>query len=218
MFAFLGKEYDGLYTVDVLCHGVPSPAVWSQYVQEQRTRYGANPTAVSFRDKRKGWKNFSMVLCFDNGSSYAEVLSKDAFMRCFLSNICLRPSCHSCKFKDFPRLSDLTIGDAWGVQKHSPEMDDDRGASVVVINSEKGQQLWAQVLGELNAKQGKLNTLLPQDADSRRSVKAHPNRKRFFTALSNGAKVEQLVTLTKKPLLRRMLSFGKRQLKRILRK
>ena len=183
---FLGKNYDGLYTVDVLCHGVPSPKVWKHYLAEQEQRHGAKILAASFRHKRKGWKSFSMVLDFDNQKQYHEILDLDAFMRLFLTNICLRPSCHSCRFKDFPRPADLTIGDAWGIGKHMPELDDDRGTSVVLVNSPKGRQLWDTVAGGLVYKPGQLDTLLPKDADSRRSVRPHSNRSRFFAALDQG--------------------------------
>ena len=176
---------------------------------------GSQVVGASFRSKRKGWKTFSMVLNFSDETQYGEVLSTNPYMRLFLANICLRPSCHSCRFKDLPRRSDLTIGDAWGIQKHMPEMDDDRGTSVVLVHSEKGRRLWAQIASELNVKQGKLDVLLPPEADSRKSVKMHANRKRFFGLLNRGADMEQLVKLTKKPLLRRILSTGKKCLKRL---
>ena len=215
---FLGKEYDNLYTVDVLCHGVPSPKVWQKYLAEQERRYSAKTVDVSFRHKRMGWKSFSMVLDFDNQKQYQETLNLDPYMRLFLANICLRPSCHSCRFKDFPRPADLTIGDAWGIGKHMPELDDDRGTSVVLVNSPKGRQLWDTVVGGLVYKPGQLDTLLPKDADSRRSVRPHSNRSRFFAALDQGQSLEQLVKLTRKSTYRRLLSVAKRTAKRLLRK
>lgn len=216
--AFLGRDYDNLYTVDVLCHGVPSPKVWKQYLAQQEQHFGAATVAASFRDKRKGWKSFSMVLNFENQKQYHEILDLDAYMRLFLANICLRPSCHSCRFKEFPRLSDLTIGDAWGIEKHMPDLDDDRGTSVVLANSSKGQSLWDTVVGDLVFRPGELDILLPRDADSRRSVKPHPNRSRFFAALDRGKTMAQLCKLARKSPVRRLLSYGKRTLKRILHK
>ena len=216
--AFVGRDYDNLYTVDVLCHGVPSPQVWKQYLVQQQHCYGADIQGASFRHKRRGWKSFSMVLDFDNQKQYHETLNEDAYMRLFLANICLRPSCHSCRFKDFPRQSDLTIGDAWGIEKHIPELDDDRGTSVVLINSEKGRGLWDAVAGKLVFRSGSMDVLLPKDSDSRRSVRPHSNRTRFFTALNRGDSLEQLVKLTRKSPMRRFLSCGKRTMKRLLRK
>lgn len=214
--AYLGKEYDNLYTVDVLCHGVPSPKVWSKYVAEQEKNQGSKLKAASFRHKRMGWKKFSMVMDFESGARYAQLIGTDPYMRAFLANICLRPSCHSCRFKAVPRLSDLTIGDAWGIEKHMPELDDDRGASVILINSEKGQKLFDRISSRLVCRQGSLNTLLPPDADSRRAVRPHPNRAKFFAGLEQGQSLEQLTALTRKSGLRRLLSWGKRTLKRLL--
>ena len=215
---YLGKEYENLLTVDVLCHGVPSPKVWQKYLCEQEEQYGEKTINASFRSKAAGWKAFSMELTYRDGGSYRKKLTEDAFMRCFLANICLRPSCHSCWFKDIPRESDLTIGDAWGVGQHMPDMDDDRGTSVVLVNTGKGQRIWNEVVSGLTVRQGTLDTLLPPDSDARRSVKPHPNRKRFFTELDQGKELEQILRLAKKPPLRRLLSWGKRQVKRVIQK
>lgn len=214
--AYLGKEYDNLYTVDVLCHGVPSPKVWAQYLREQETDHGEKPAAVVFRDKRTGWRRSSICVKFCEGAEYCRPGGEDRYMQLFLRDICLRPSCHSCRFKAVPRLSDLTIGDAWGIEKHMPELDDDRGASVILINSEKGQKLFDRISSRLVCRQGSLNTLLPPDADSRRAVRPHPNRAKFFAGLEQGQSLEQLTALTRKSGLRRLLSWGKRTLKRLL--
>lgn len=216
--AFLGREYENLYTVDVLCHGVPSPKVWAHYRREQAQIHGKTLEEVSFRDKRKGWRHFSMALNFAEGVEYCRSGAEDTYLRVFLRDLCLRPSCHSCRFKDFPRLSDLTIGDAWGIERHMPDLDDDYGTSVVLVNSEKGMGLWNAVADNAVSRQGELDVLLPKSADSRKSVKPHPNRSRFFAALNRGDSMEQLCKLTRKSPYRRLLSYGKRTVKRLLRK
>jgi coenzyme F420-reducing hydrogenase beta subunit len=216
--AFLGREYENLYTVDVLCHGVPSPKVWAHYRREQAQIHGTTLEEVSFRDKRKGWRHYSMALNFAEGVEYCRPGAEDTYLRVFLRDLCLRPSCHSCRFKDFPRLSDLTIGDAWGIERHMPDLDDDHGTSVVLVNSEKGMGLWNAVADNAVSRQGELDILLPKSADSRKSVKPHPNRSRFFAALNRGDSMEQLCKLTRKSPYRRLLSYGKRTVKRLLRK
>lgn len=216
--AFLGREYENLYTVDVLCHGVPSPKVWAHYRREQAQIHGTTLEEVSFRDKRKGWRHYSMALNFAEGVEYCRPGAEDTYLRVFLRDLCLRPSCHSCRFKDFPRLSDLTIGDAWGIERHMPDLDDDHGTSVVLVNSEKGMGLWNAVADNAVSRQGELDILLPKSADSRKSVKPHPNRSRFFAALNRGDSMEQLCKLTRKSPYRRLLSYGKRTVNRLLRK
>lgn len=214
--AYLGKEYENLYTVDVLCHGVPSPKVWEQYLREQEADHREKPAAVSFRDKRTGWRRSSISVKFADGAEYCRPGEENRYMQLFLRDICLRPSCHSCRFKSFPRLSDLTIGDAWGIEKQMPELDDDRGISVVLVNSEKGQKLFNKISFRLVSRQGQLDKLLPPDADSRKSVRPHRNRAKFFAGLEQGKNLEQLAVLTRKSGYRRLLSWGKRTLKRLL--
>lgn len=216
--AFLKGDYVNLYTVDVLCHGVPSTEVWQKYLQEQRGRSGAGIADVFFRKKITGWKKYSLELTFQDGRKHNSLSSEDTFMKCFLSNICLRPSCHSCRFKAFPRLSDITIGDAWGIDKHMPDMDDDRGTSVIVVNSEKGKELLDMIRQQMQLRQGELDALLPENADSRKSVKAHPRRSRFFAAAARGASMEELERLARRSLLRRVLSKGKSLAKRIFKR
>lgn len=216
--AFLGREYDNLYTVDVLCHGVPSPKVWKAYCQEKEGVFGEKPSEVSFRDKRISWRKYSISMKSGQNELYCRRGGEDAYLQVFLKDLCLRPSCHSCRFKNVPRLSDLTIGDAWGIEKHMPDMDDDRGTSVVLVNSRKGQALWDCVAEKVVFRSGEVDVLLPKNADSRRSVNPHPNRSRFFAALNRGESVEHLAKLTRKSPYRRLLSYGKRTLKRLLRK
>lgn len=214
--AFLGKDYVNLYTVDVLCHGVPSPEIWQRYLREQIGRFDAEIVDISFRRKISGWKRYSIELTFGNGKRYSKTNSEDVFMKCFLSNICLRPSCYDCRFKAIPRMSDITIGDAWGVGNHMPDLDDDQGTSVILINTQKGQQLWDEIRHQMKVRQGDVDVLLPKDADSRRSVRAHPRRSRFFAAASQGASMEELERLSRRTVLQKTLSMGKRLVKRLL--
>jgi len=143
--AYLKAEYEMLYTVDLFCHGVPSPAVWKKYLQFQENAYGSPVKAVCFRNKSYGWHQFSMRLQFENEEVYDKVHSEDAFMRLFLKNICLRPSCHDCKFRESRSGSDIMIGDAWGIESWMPEMDDNKGTSIVLVNTDKGRHVYGKL-------------------------------------------------------------------------
>src|SRR5699024_11568320 len=88
-----------------------------------------------------------------NNKAYECVLSKDAFMQAFLQNACLRPSCHTCHFKKLNRVSDITVADYWGVQNQQPDMDDDRGTSLVLVHSSKGRELLEAVRAELRLRE-----------------------------------------------------------------
>lgn len=158
---FLRKEYDNLLTVDFICHGVPSPGIWQEYLKEEIVRQcGEKKTVlyrriheknaliegISFRDKRLGWKKYSFALAFSttNGCGakntvlLSEPLDKNIFLRGFLADLYLRPSCHACPSKSLKSGSDITIGDFWGIQHVMPEIDDDKGVSVVMVNSYVG--------------------------------------------------------------------------------
>lgn len=157
---FLRKEYDNLLTVDFICHGVPSPGVWREYLKEETARQcgGKNSVlshpnikerdarieSISFRDKRLGWKkySFALTLSVPNGHGakntvlLSEPLNKNIFLRGFLTNLYLRPSCHACPAKSFKSGSDITISDFWGGQSIIPEWNDDKGISVMFLHKE----------------------------------------------------------------------------------
>jgi len=218
LHAFLGKDYVNLYTADVLCHGVPSPKLWERYLQDQEGGNNAKVRRVNFRDKTGGWKHYSVQLQFENGRAYQVRFQEDGYMRLFLGNICLRPACHECKFKSLTRPSDITIGDCWDVEKSLPDMDDDRGTSVVLVRTERGKELLSCCEPAMRMQEAAVDALLPPAADSRKSVARHPNRERFFQKLSAGADVKHLVKLLQPGLVRRMARRCKRLLKQCIRK
>jgi len=137
---FLGRDYENLVTADVICHGVPSEKLWQKYLNYQQRHHGSRVTRVSFRDKRQGWKSFSMALTFENGKQYAKKLYFDTYLQLFLQDLCLRPSCYRCPSRKLHRRSDLTLGDFWGCDAVCPDLDDDTGLSLVFVHSEKGQR------------------------------------------------------------------------------
>ena len=212
---YLGREYDCLYTVDVLCHGTPSPKLWKQYVEYREKRYDSKAKSISFRQKSKGWNAFSMEIIFENGEIYQDIFPKDDYMRMFLSNICLRPSCYDCHFKELERDSDITIGDCWGIEKYMPEMSDDRGTSVVLIHSDKGEELYQKIAQDLVTKEADADKALPKTADSRKSVAPHKNRQKYLKLIEKeGIPFGKYMKLLKKPITYRV----KRKLKKIIRR
>lgn len=104
---YLKKEYPNLLTLDVLCHGVPSPKVWNRYLRSQEVLHNGHVRRTFFRHKKYGWKTYALLLEFSNNKAYERIFAEDPFMQMFLSNICLRPSCYACKFKSLSRPSDI---------------------------------------------------------------------------------------------------------------
>ena len=152
LLAFLSKPYDNLITSDIICHGVPSPAVWQKYLDSYSKNDGTIVSKASFRNKDEGWRRFSMKLELSNDTHYRKMFLNDDFMLAFLKNYCLRPSCYGCSFKTKERASDFTLADFWGIEKILPEMDDDKGTSLILINSKKGQSLFDKLKNNIACK------------------------------------------------------------------
>ena len=142
---YLGKEYDGLITCDIICHGVPAPAVYEKYISELESSACSKSVSVSFRDKTEGWRNYSFKAEFDNGAEYRKLNVEDPYLRAFVGNLDLRPSCHTCNAKGVNRSSDLTLGDFWGMDNICPEKNDGKGTSVIFANTGKGLDLIAEL-------------------------------------------------------------------------
>ena len=207
---FLRHDYSNLITVDVLCHGVPSPMVWKKYMSSQSTRHNAKISGISFRKKNHGWKNYEVELVFSNGEVYHKPFYQDTFMRLFLSNICLRPSCHQCSFKMLERCSDITLGDCWGIQEYMPEMDDDNGTSVILIHTERAQKIIDELAFKLNCRQVETMVALPPTADSRKSVRQHPKRSQFFIKLDKVKDIDETLKMLRPSVKRRIVAKLKR--------
>ena len=209
---YLGKDYEHLLTVDVICHGVPSPKVWRKYLYEVR-RTTAKKTAVRrllekvpfcsslnplpliksirFRDKSDGWKKFRFVLELAEASAegkQSSVLSsiktidepffENIYMKAFLHNLDLRPSCHHCRAKSGMSNSDLTIADFWGIQSVAPQMDDDKGISLVLVNTSKGTEYFENISMECVSVD--FNEAIKGNPNWKESVQPHSKRNHFF--------------------------------------
>ena len=220
---FLKKEYANLLKVDIICHGVPSPLVFKKYIDERithastvekrkcdRNRIGSTSRAevkdISFRDKRQGWKNFGfnmIVRCTDgNIKSYYEPKNENLFIKGFLSNIYLRPSCYYCHFKGFHTCSDLTLGDYWGIDAC---FDDDKGVSAITINSDKGEQLFSNI-ENIFLRESSCADLASKNLALFNSVEMPMARKVFFMDKDVDIDIRINESLKKMPLYKRILA------------
>ena len=134
---YLQKKYENLTTVDFICHGVPSPRVWHQYLQELEKERQSKVASINFRDKSKGWGLYTLKIVFENGEILREAATENLYIRAFLQNITLRNSCFNCKSKGCYQ-SDITIGDFWGIKDIHPELYSEKGVSLILVNSQKG--------------------------------------------------------------------------------
>lgn len=141
LMSFLGKDYDNLYTCDVVCHGVPSRKVWKAYRNEKEERESKKIVDLIFRDKSLGWQNNQYKIVYDDNTIEKEDSSFQLFHAGYLSGLFYRPSCGSCKFSTLPRISDITLADYWKYSGKFYNAENDLGVSLISVNSPKGVNL-----------------------------------------------------------------------------
>lgn len=189
--SYLGKDYEGLICLDIICHGVPSPLVWKQYRSKQKNTNELK--SISFRDKTFGWKRFSLRLTYKNDDEYIKDLNSDEFMQGFLKNVYLRPSCYHCSFKTLARQSDITLADFWGIENILPSLDDDKGTSLILVNSDKGKEIFLAAADKMEYKKIDIDQAIVYNSAAIKSVAYNPKRDKFFRDLPETADIIQLI-------------------------
>lgn len=180
---YLRKEYENLITLDFICHGVPSPLLWRKYIDYREKKSASRTVKTAFRRKNDGWKQYSLSFTFVNDSEYCASLKKDPYMQIFLKDIALRKSCYNCPCRGFNRPSDITIADFWGIQNVIPEMDDDKGTSLVFCNSENGKNLFDRISKNCIFKEINQNDAIKYNPSYLVSVKMPNERNDFYSNL-----------------------------------
>lgn len=183
--SYLQKDYLNLLSVDFICHGVPSPLVWQRYIIAMEKKLNNKITEISFRDKKDGWKNYYFKLSTANGDVFYEKHGENIYMKGFLKDLYLRPSCYDCKFKTLHRASDITLADFWGIEKIIPEINVEKGVSLCWASSEKGKQVLADVLKRTDYYEVKLREAIKHNSSAIKSVEMHKNRDKFFEEVNN---------------------------------
>lgn len=178
--AYLNQEYEKLVCQDIVCHGVPSPAVWKRYLEYREKESVSKTRSVCFRKKKYGWKAYSVSFEFSNNTEYVQPLSEDLYMQAFLSDYCLRPSCYACSFKSLARQSDFTLADFWGIQDILPEMDDDKGTSLIFVHTKKAQTILGSIESQLILQDVVPETAIRKNTTMLQSAKYPPKRDAFM--------------------------------------
>ncbi len=203
LYAFLrGKHSELLLTAECLCHGVPSPGLWRRYLRE--IGGGRRILRIDFRDKSLGgWRNYGFALHTESGTE-RHPARENLYMRGFLRELTLRPSCYACPFKSGRSGSDLTLCDLWNVAEVAPQFDDNRGVSLVLANTPAGAE-WFRMLDTEH-------TALPYDERVRarnggfsEHIAGHPQRRAFFGSLAETRSVIALLRRMIRPTLRQRL-------------
>ena len=152
-------------------------------------------------------------------SYYKKNQNEDLFMQAFLKNTILRDSCYNCHFKKLNRISDITLADYWGIQNVHPELNDNKGTSILIVNSIKGEELFNQIKDKIKFVETDIKKIIEYNPALIESAKMDKNRKLFFENLDNIEFDELVKKYTyKRPLYRRILSKIKRIIKRIVKR
>lgn len=199
---YLRKEDDNLLTVDLICHGVPSPGIFKTYIQEVLSNKGSMSnkrlkiTNISFRDKKNGWNGYGFSIhCkdIDTSETTYEFWNRydNTFMRAFLDNLILRNSCADCPSKNFKSGADITIGDAWGLGNYLYSTTIENGYSLIIPHNSKALNILRTI--DCNLTEVKDIVLTKHNATYQESIKPHKRRARFFKMVNNGCSVHDAV-------------------------
>ncbi len=199
---FLGRDYPNLLTVDLVCHGIPSPAVLRGFVEGLEQTRGRPVTQLRFRDKAKGWKTAHLTASFADGSHWTEVLYRTTFGRGFGMGLFLRPCCARCRYANLDRPADFTLGDYWGLDpKLELPTDREKGISLVLLHSEKARERFAALAGQFGEAERPLSEAVAGNPRLASPSAPSPKRAAFFAALrAQGYPAAEAEFLTPPPL------------------
>lgn len=168
------KFHNQLYCIDIICHGVPSPQIWNDYIDYLQKTRKSKIKKVCFRDKRFGWHGATESFLFENDKEEF----RKTYNYLYFTHLSLRDSCSNCYYTNLNRIGDLTIGDQWGISKDSP-FEDDKGLSVILVNSEKGHKLLQEITKtEAYIKKCKIEDCMQPQL--KEPTKMNPNHKQFI--------------------------------------
>lgn len=192
---FLNKDYENLIIVDFICKSITSPKFYAKYLDYWERKVGSQLVSFKFKDKELGWRSLVKRFDFKNGKTmYSRAQDNDLYSMAYHGNIVSRPSCYSCQFKGFPRMSDITIADFWGVEKYAylKDIDDNAGTSAVMCNSSKGLTFYKQ-LKNITSLETTIEKILPGNPALLHEQKMPMmNRDAFFRDLDRKA-IEEVV-------------------------
>lgn len=219
LYSFLGKDYENLFTMDFICRGMNSPKAFKAWLNEIEKEEGSKVVKVWFKYKEGGWKTSPRRtrIDFQNGKYKIYEDEKNLYMHGYLtSNLYLRPCCGNCIFKGVPRKSDVTFADFWGADR---KIDDDKGTSLILINSEKGRYLFEQVKDNMIVHKKEFKNVLAGNPMLFSSAVVPTSAHDFLLDLDRMSFSEAIDKYTPKvPITKKIVYKMKKMIKKILRR
>lgn len=186
---FLGREYNNLYTIDIICKGVPSPEVFRKNKEAIEKKYNKKIKDVRFRDKRRGWKSPTIVYSFEDCTEISNLLTGDSYGNGFSKDLFLRKSCYKCKYATKDRLGDITLGDFWGLGSEKEYLyDKEKGVSVVFINTKNGIKIFDMIKDSITYELRDIDEVIKGNSHLCKASKMNVKRKDFFDEFQIDAK------------------------------
>lgn len=191
------------FIIDFVCHGVPGRSAWNAY-KDSIAKRGNTLASVNMRDKTTGWTkgNYAWKEIMVNGETVVTPRRQNSYMKGMLANLYLRPSCFTCGFKGIDRCTDITLGDYWGVWDHLPEMDDNKGTSLILIHTEQGMRLFDGIKDSVKIADANIERAIKGNLCIAEATKYTKKREEFFERLNKGEDFIKIVDdLTKISLI-----------------
>lgn len=209
--SFLGKDYENLYTIDLICMGIPSPVVWQKYLETFFPHEIIR--SVNFKEKSIGWDTFC-VLIETNQRVFKERGMNNLYLQSMFHTYNMRPSCFNCPFKKVERKSDFTIADAWGMSQLASNLNDNKGLSSVIVHSHKGLLLWQELKERIEFEEIQLSDIVKGNSNLVKCKQPADDRVLFYKVLSLNPKNAfiQMCSANKPSFIKRIVAVFSRKL------
>lgn len=191
LYSFLGGDDENLYTIDLICHGVPSPKLFKKYVEYMEKILGEKLIYYNFRSKEKrGWGTHYLLKTKTKTKTNA--LSLDRYGKHFLASDCLRECCYECAYASIDRVGDITVGDFWGISKSHPDFFTAKGVSSVFVNTNKGYSMLKQMPGTEKLEKATLEEGMMKQGNLRKPSERPKSRDHFYDHIDDPDFIENM--------------------------
>jgi len=187
---YLGKDFPNLTTIDFVCHGVPSPIIWQRYIKEFELLFKQPISNIRFRDKSISWRSY-MFSISSKDKTISELVDENKFLRAYLKNLTIRPSCYACPSKSQKSNSDITIGDYWGIEHIVPFFSDDKGVSLIMLNTIKGVKMFDLLSDRIESVKTTYEDALHGNPSIANSVEMPEMRSVFFEKINETSSIHK---------------------------
>ncbi len=193
LYSFLGGDNSNLFTLDLICHGVPSPKFFEKYLEYQQRKLKGNIIYYNFRSKdKRGWGAQYLIKTKTEKKTKTKTLSLDRYGKHFMKADCYRECCYQCPYANIERTGDITVGDFWGIAKSHPEFNSPKGVSSVFINTSKGQQLFERMKAFANVEKATLAEGMIKQGNLVRASERPGQRDMFYEQIERPNFIDKL--------------------------